>query len=1007
MEDRLRDNIDYRLSTRLEAARLERLAQRERSRERVREQLIVRLPLACITLDERHCVVDWNPAAEKIFGYNKAETLGRYCPGLLLAEPLSPKLREIVRRIESGDMEAHSVNANRTKAGDTIICEWFNTPVMDDEGMFAGVISLAQDVTGRLRADAALRRIESLLSESQAQAHIGNWSWDITTDQSTGSDEIYRIYDMVPDTTPVTLDGFLSRIHPDDRLMVSKTFERAFQDRKPFECMFRVIRQDGAERIVHSRARTVFDDSGKPVRMFGTTQDVTERIHDEVALQESRRRFQAIFENALDGIVLMDDSLRYLDANPAFCELLGYHRDEILERSVSDVSEQRSLERLPGLVDQFFTTGSLTDEYLVKRKDGTTREVEFRAVANILPGLHVSIVHDVTERKRAERQLKDHHYLMQAIIEGLPGAIHVKDREGRYILSNAECARAVGRTAQDMIGLDDRALFDSEAADRIRDVDQQVMETGRATTFELSATAGGGTRTYHNSKAPLRDDRGEVIGVLGMSRDITESKALSSERDLLLERLRLQIDRLPLAYILLDQTHHVVDWNPAAERIFGYTKEEVLGRLSIELIHRHPIDDELIQLTRRIEAGDLHADILCENVAKGGQVLTCQWFNTPLMDADGRFLGAISLAQDITGRVQADEESRILNMAMEHAVEGIARLDGPGRFISVNRAYADFLGYHPDELKGVNWRSIIHHDDINTMEAAHARMLSEGRAEAEARAVRKDGSVFWKHTVMYAARDRQGQAIGHYRFVKDITERKSAEEALQDAAQRLQELSRRVVEVQENERRHLAHELHDEVGQVLSAVSANLHAVRRICDLAAYPRIDESIQIVDQVTHQVRNLSLDLRPSMIDDLGLAATIRWFADRQARRTGFAVHLDVALSGNPFAPGVQIACFRVVQEALTNVSRHAQAKNVGIKLREDANEIELVIADDGIGFNQSLVRKRASRGESFGLLGIRERVELLGGRAEIRSEPGHGTTIRALFPIASPPEVAQTE
>ncbi len=467
--------------------------------------------------------------------------------------------------------------------------------------------------------------------------------------------------------------------------------------------------------------------------MFGTTQDVTERIHDEVALKESRRRFQAVFENALDGIVLLDDSLRYLDANPAYCELLGYRRDELLERSVWDVSEASDRDRIPDLKGQFLSTGKLTGEYLVTCKDGTTREVEYRAVANILPGVHVAILHDVTQRKQAERELRYRHYLLQAVIEGIPGAIYVKDRAGRYILSNAECARAVGRTPQDMISLDDRALFDSEVANRILDFDQQVMETGRATTYELSASAADGTRTYHRSKAPLRDERGDVIGVLGISCDITESKALSTERDLLLERLRLQIDRLPLAYILLDRTHHVVDWNPAAEKIFGYTKEEALGRLSFDLIHRHPIDDELVQLVRRIEAGDLHANIVSENVTKGGQVFTCQWFNTPLMDADGRFLGAISLAQDITGRVKAEEESRILNAAMEHAVEGIARLDDAGRYISVNRAYADFLGYHPDELQGASWRSIIHPDDINTLEAAHARMLSEGRAEAEAR----------------------------------------------------------------------------------------------------------------------------------------------------------------------------------------------------------------------------------------------------------------------------------
>ncbi len=150
-------------------------------------------------------------------------------------------------------MEAHSVNANRTKAGDTIICEWFNTPVMDDEGTFAGVISLAQNVTERLRAEEKLRQSESLLSESQALAHIGSWSWDIKTDQSFGSTEIYRIYGIAPDSTPVTYESFMNQVHPHDHAVVSNVFEKAFQDRKPFESIFRVIRPDEAERVVHSR----------------------------------------------------------------------------------------------------------------------------------------------------------------------------------------------------------------------------------------------------------------------------------------------------------------------------------------------------------------------------------------------------------------------------------------------------------------------------------------------------------------------------------------------------------------------------------------------------------------------------------------------------------------------------------------------------------------------------------------------------------------------------------
>ncbi len=147
----------------------------------------------------------------------------------------------------------------------------------------------------------------------------------------------------------------------------------------------------------------------------------------------------------------------------------------------------------------------------------------------------------------------------------------------------------------------------------------------------------------------------------------------------------------------------------------------------------------------------------------------------------------------------------------------------------------------------------------------------------------------------------------------------------------------------------------------------------------------------------MRNLSLDLRPAMIDDLGLVATLRWYLDRQSQRGEFAQHFTVTSSGEPLPAKLKIACFRVMQEALTNVSRHAQARNVWVELRQSADDVELVIRDDGGGFDPGTGRGSVDRGESFGLFGMKERVGLLGGEVEITSRPGYGTSIRARLPI----------
>ena len=207
------------------------------------------------------------------------------------------------------------------------------------------------------------------------------------------------------------------------------------------------------------------------------------------------------------------------------------------------------------------------------------------------------------------------------------------------------------------------------------------------------------------------------------------------------------------------------------------------------------------------------------------------------------------------------------------------------------------------------------------------------------------------------------------------------------------------MEVQEAERRHIARELHDEIGQTLTAVKMSLQELQRANGgTAEGNRVTGSIEIIDSALHKVRDLSLDLRPSMLDDLGLVATLRWYVDHQIQFTGFTTKLDV--DGMSTRPPIEIesACFRIVQEALTNVARHAQATRVEIELEDQDDGLRLLILDDGQGFDVNEALLRATRGECVGLLGMQERAALAGGRLKIEAGPGgRGTKIQGYFPL----------
>jgi signal transduction histidine kinase len=221
--------------------------------------------------------------------------------------------------------------------------------------------------------------------------------------------------------------------------------------------------------------------------------------------------------------------------------------------------------------------------------------------------------------------------------------------------------------------------------------------------------------------------------------------------------------------------------------------------------------------------------------------------------------------------------------------------------------------------------------------------------------------------------------------------------------EQLRTLSHRLLEIQETERRYIARELHDEVGQALTALRIGLKRTEGCKTLeSALASIRESTPTVEELINKVRNLSIELRPSILDDFGLTAALDWYVNWLSPKVGFKVAFRTDLTEERFSPILELTCFRITQEALTNAARHSNAKNVYVDLETMSGELHLTVRDDGKGFNIDETRKRALKGESFGLLGMQERASLAGGHLELTSAPGKGTAIHVYFPLESKAE-----
>lgn len=358
-------------------------------------------------------------------------------------------------------------------------------------------------------------------------------------------------------------------------------------------------------------------------------------------------------------------------------------------------------------------------------------------------------------------------------------------------------------------------------------------------------------------------------------------------------------------------------------------------------------------------------------------------------------------------RTQAllDAHTRLLVEMTSALGEGIIVLDPEGYLMLMNPEAERLLGWSADELAGRNIHDIIHfqHADGRPYPREFCpmvRVAGDGtayRSDDGEVFTRKDGGTF---PVSYIATPilQDGRVIASVTAFQDVTARKEAEAALRESRERLRELTAYLNTVREEERTHIARELHDELGQMLTAMKMDVSWLRARLD-DAQPEVRRKVEgmtaLLDDTVDSVRRIASSLRPRLLDDLGLGPAIEWMVEGFGKRTG--IRCELATSHDDFDLDKEraTALFRILQESLTNIARHAGANQVEIALVQDGTGIALSVHDNGRGMDL----EQAGRGKSFGLLGLRERAHSLGGSVHIDSAPGHGTLIEVFLPAPS--------
>jgi len=498
------------------------------------------------------------------------------------------------------------------------------------------------------------------------------------------------------------------------------------------------------------------------------------------------------------------------------------------------------------------------------------------------------------------------------------------------------------------------------------------------------------------------DDIGFLQSIANVVALAVERQTLELSREREREMLQAIFDNIPVMISVYDQEGRLVRANREWEKTLGWTAEEARKVDLLQAAYPDPeARREATEFIHRAECrwGDFRM------LTRDGEKIDASWARFRLSDGHGIGFGLNLRERKAAERALAESESRFSTLFQASPVALSMSTPDDGRIAAANRAWLDLLGYELPEVVGRTNQELGLSVDLAARNAIMRQLRLEGRVlNVEMQCRKKSGEI--REVILSAVLVRLSDGIDYaLAALTDISERKriEAERDLlileaRTAQERLEALSRRLLSAQEEERRRLAVELHDELGQVLTAVKIELESLTRNSGPAATPPLSTAIASVDLALRRVRDLALDLRPSVLDDLGLPPALRWYADRFARDTGLEVHVAVdAVPGLPQA--VATACFRVAQEALTNVVRHAGARSVGLTLCLGSDTLDLRVKDDGTGFDVAAARRCASLGGSIGLLGMEERVSHLGGRFDVRSS-GDGTEVSARFPFRSP-------
>ncbi len=996
----------------------------------------------------KDAVVVLNPAFKIIFLNKPAKLLYGLEPsqrpsdqndqpdGLFFPDRITPcSLSELpLLNAESNDANAQiELYVQRPDgSGNSVSAACRTLPGQDGDEL--GWLVTLTDITLQKQREHVLRQSVEHHENAAMIANIGSWSWDAVNDKVYWSDELYRIFGLDPQSPAPSYSEHQKFYTPESFARLNHAVQTALSTGLPYELDLNALHADGSIRTLIARGQVKRNLADQIVGLKGITIDISNRkcvdeqehcfsvINNITKRKKIKQKltdvdaFNASVLNSLTAniavidaqgiITATNDAWRQFARENGFPEasqsMLGVNYLDVCTSAINQSYGEEAYAAQTGI--KGVLSGELESYHLVYPCHSPHKHRWFQMNVTRLKGLNNSAVvshENITDRRHAEDSLRATLASLRAVFDNLPFLAWMKDREGRYLLANKLWSQAVG--LDDPINLDgitDYDIWPKELAEHYRLVDQQVMASRQQVLLTEKALDEGRETWTETIKAPIIDDKDEVLGTMGIARDITDSLIAEQQLHKSSERLRLASKAAAIGICEWNVSTGLAEWDERNYEIFGISQGTPIDyRTWAKLVLPDDLPNAIIKIRKLLQKKqEIHWDFRIHRQSDGA-LRYIKSSAIPACKPNGEVHKIIGVNLDVTDfkqiEIELDEKRAHLSEAQALGNLGSWSLDlETNKLKWSDENYRIFGIAIGTQLNYESFLTMVHPGDRAYADSKWTEALQGEPYDIQLR-ILVDSKVKWirRRAILEFASD--GSLLRAVGTSQDITELKLIESDLETSRLQLRQLAARRERTREEERKRIARDIHDELGQMLTSLRMEISLLRMnfARDNSQLLECIQSItRLLDNTIQVTREVATKLRPTVIE-MGIGPALEWLVKTTSLQTGIEFDISYSESDLNLDDEAAIVVFRIVQESINNVLKHAQASKVTISMKLESDNYVLEIDDNGKGFDIITSRKD----NSLGLISRQERAIMLGGKANISSTSGKGTLIQVTIPM----------